>query len=431
MAQGSRDAQKEALEFLDSLEKIGKEDGSVPAKPPTPTSHDPSRFASRPQTLPAPDSTVIPRSPPKPKSRHVYAAVGQTAPAGLPQGPTVDDAPTAAVAGPPPVPSVPVSLGIAEGSTRLGGDRRHSHGMHASMPDGVIPGFDAFGLGLPLSQPAHSDAAYNPSTVADPVPAHPTPHTETAPAQTPDQGGSWSWGSLLTSAQKGLQTAKTIAGSTVETLQKSETVKGIYTNVAPELVKISSAAKSTIGTFGDTLVPPISASAAGALFPGNLSVWMCLSYHSGISERLARASRQASREMWNGTVCGDTAVNIVDDANFQIVSGSAEAIQTAERTMEKLGKLAEGQGGPAGVHAFLCIQPFVVELSSGLMEQTSHLQFYCTLVCDAPSGLLNASCLSQSVCVSRGDDAWHQEWAARVLETALPDLFEEFAKFSK
>ena len=49
----------------------------------------------------------------------------------------------------------------------------------------------------------------------------------------------WSWGtSLWSTAQKGLANAKTVAGTAAQTLQQSETVKGLVKNYKPELEKL-------------------------------------------------------------------------------------------------------------------------------------------------------------------------------------------------
>ena len=106
--------------------------------------------------------------------------------------------------------------------------------------------------------------------------------------------------------------------------------------------------------------------------------------------------------------------------------------------MEKLQKLANGHVGETK-HVLFVIQPFNTTIQSTILETAEHVQFYCSLVCDAPSSsssspphpsttLIHASCVSQSVALGGGfDENWRSEMYSRVLETAVSDLVEEFS----
>ena len=106
--------------------------------------------------------------------------------------------------------------------------------------------------------------------------------------------------------------------------------------------------------------------------------------------------------------------------------------------MEKLQKLADGHIG-AAKHLLFTIQPFNTVLQSTILDTMEQTQFYCCMVCDVPlvqpangtpsSNLIYASCVSQSVSNTSGvDEDWKSEMISRVLETAVSDLVEEFAR---
>lgn len=62
------------------------------------------------------------------------------------------------------------------------------------------------------------------------------PPIEPQPVQEQNsQEGGWSWNSVWSTASKGLESAKAIAGTVTKDLASSETVKGIYQTVTPEL----------------------------------------------------------------------------------------------------------------------------------------------------------------------------------------------------
>jgi hypothetical protein len=184
----------------------------------------------------APPSTTLGAGPTsKSKSRHVYAPLVGSVPAqnqvlSIPNqslsqnAKTYDNAPIPTKSAAPPPRNGP-----------LGNQYNPSHKNRQA--EGVIPGFDQFALGMGVPGDV-SSADCNPSAI---IPSQQCVVENNIDSSQPPngQGQGWSWNSVWSQAQKGLENAKTIAGSTVQSLQQSKTVKDIYTNVAPELSKLS------------------------------------------------------------------------------------------------------------------------------------------------------------------------------------------------
>jgi hypothetical protein len=64
------------------------------------------------------------------------------------------------------------------------------------------------------------------------------PHEPIEPPKLTQQEGGWSWGTILSTATKSLETAKTLAGTAASAVGTNETVRGFYKNVTPELEKL-------------------------------------------------------------------------------------------------------------------------------------------------------------------------------------------------
>lgn len=143
---------------------------------------------------------------------------------------------------PPPLSSS--TSGVTQQSSASSSKRVHAFvpGMKpASSTMPVVPGFAgpnsssgpaSFPIGDPLVDYAVQHPHSNPSQPYQQYHDH-------QPQQDQDSSQGWSWGtSLWTTAQKGLESAKTIAGTAAQTLQQSETVKGLVKNYKPELEKL-------------------------------------------------------------------------------------------------------------------------------------------------------------------------------------------------
>lgn len=472
----SRDAKQEALDFLEALEgdrvmetttgsskpssnssfKAFNPSHQVPSFKPT-QNPNPSAYKGLPTAANAPPvvsgggSTTSSSISSKPVSKHVFyqGAVAvpsapspaspkqrnaSPSPANLPPSTELQSLSLQPIQQPPPPPLIkPANNGHAQSAPSSKRVHAFVPGMKpttSTPPPSQVPGFN------PTNTATFATVPSAPSfPIGEPIDRSTVQQADSFQIQNQehqqieqDQDSAWSWGtSLWTTAQKGLESAKTIAGSAAQTIQQSETVKELVKNYKPELEKL-----------GNAIAPPLSfIGGDGVKFPQGLTVWLCLSLPpSLVGERVLRMAKQAMREWWNGNLILDhpgATVNFVDDTSSSSCSTVHQAVFKAEETMEKLQKLANGQVGETK-HVLFVIQPFNTTIQSTILESADHAQFYCSMVCDAPtnstanaaakSALIHASCISQSVSLDDAD--WRSEMFSRVLETAVSDLVEEF-----
>ncbi|KAJ3309032.1 Autophagy protein 22 [Boothiomyces sp. JEL0838] len=262
------------------------------------------------------------------------------------------------------------------------------------------------------------------------------PPIEPQPVQEQNsQDGGWSWNSVWSTASKGLESAKAIAGTVTKDLASSETVKGIYQTVTPELQNLAQIATKGVTTLADTLAPPITPTGQSSKIPGTINIWMCVSVtDQELKNRLHIIANQSSHEIWlskrppylgRQPVCDQVKVNLVDDSEPIVPNNLQNAISMAENTMERLQKLADAENDGFR-QALLVVQPFQTVVESMISDAKTHLSYYCVLVCDAQQGLLTANAISQSVFENHANPEWFNEQCFRVLETAVVDILEEF-----
>jgi hypothetical protein len=148
-----------------------------------------------------------------------------------------------------------------------------------------------------------------------------------------------------------------------------------------------------------------------------------------------RICKQSVSESWRQThkLFSSCTVNFVDDSEkFKTFDSLDQAIKASEGKLEKLQKLSQGDlTTPKPIDAYLTVQPFLTDLNSSLFGTIKVLQFWCCLVCEMDIGLCHASCISQSVMERGQGQDWEIEMASKVIQTAVSDLVDEFAKFSK
>ncbi|KAJ3103692.1 hypothetical protein HDU97_009945 [Phlyctochytrium planicorne] len=270
----------------------------------------------------------------------------------------------------------------------------------------------------------------------------------------------------------------------------SDKVKGIVANVSKDLTDsvagvvknetvqkygsdLSKFTMSSVSTISDILAPPITPpgtlrkSPAG-MFAKTVTLWLCAQPFdpSGPADgypthdQVHDFVQATGNTLWitdkpGQGICSKLTVNGVANPDPKPAKGLQEAIQIVEQTLQKLSKFAEGKKDEVAQEAkpeaseekrvFLVVQPFITLMASQLFGAAPHIQFFVLLICPAVTSETDAekekenaakvvSVVSQSVRVDSDGVDPHSAWArwgkdqtARVIETAITDVFEEFA----
>ncbi|KAJ3319393.1 hypothetical protein HDV06_006346 [Boothiomyces sp. JEL0866] len=456
----SRDTDKEVLDFLESLDSLDIK-GTQEQKPAPPPTHKPFVPSQKPVTTSA--AGFVPFQPSTPPS---LSRSGSPNTSGISKPPTTPGFTPFR----PPIPSqqTPASVQpsyppLSQGVSSISPPPVHSMQRTSSSQGTVQPPTLQNQPPVNPTQPPPIPVSVNtgpPPQIKPPVEGYhqhkpppkrtgfvPSfqqqagplpPPIEQQPVQQQEQQvqeGGWSWNSVWSTASKGLESAKAMAGTVTKDLASSETVKGIYQTVTPELQNLAHIATKGVTTLADTLAPPITPTGQSSKIPGTINIWMCVSVNDQeMKNKLHMIANQASHEIWlskrppylgRQPVCDQVKVNLVDDSEPIVPNNLQNATSMAENTMERLQNLADAENDGFR-QALLVIQPFQTVVESMISDAKSHLSYYCVLVCDAQQGLLTSNAISQSVFENQAKPEWFHEQCFRVVETAIVDILEEF-----
>jgi hypothetical protein len=363
----SRDTKKEVLDFLESLD-IGTGNGqqvpvseSKPATKPWVGFQPPIPPAS--QNLP-PKATIPFARPPLPSSHSSnISSTGQTHNL-RPESATKQFQATSAVNRPPVNPAIPeLSLGDKKidrtnnfSPAGKPGSSTDSHTISTNaetVPASVIaPGPPPPLQGVKQFPIAAKRTGFIPQFNSNQnAPTRTTSNNNTTalnrhvdiPAQSHSenlQNNGWSWSSIVETAAKTLDTAKTMAGTAATTIGANEHLRSVYENVG-DLSKLST-------VVGNVIAPPLKG--AGTAKYSSIVCWCYIGELT--TKKVESECRRAVRECLTREVattdghgsqsyCSTTEFHLVENETYLPCDNSAAAVRMAETSLEKLQKLAE------------------------------------------------------------------------------------------
>ncbi|KAJ3100906.1 hypothetical protein HDU97_001846 [Phlyctochytrium planicorne] len=300
------------------------------------------------------------------------------------------------------------------------------------------------------------------------------------------EDGGWGWNTLWATASKVTSTAQHMVEDAAKVVT-SEKVKGVVANVTKEVAEsvnsvvsketvqkyssdLQKFTASSVSTISEILAPPISPTAARAyvrrksaagLLARTITLWLCAQTFdpAGPSDQRPTADQIHDFVQATGTtlwitdkpgqgLCSKLNVNGVANPDPKSAQGLTQAMEIAEKTLQKLVKFSDKQREESanGVlakieledeqRAFLIIQPFATLVASTVFGADPHMQFLIMLVHPKPSqekfeDATVVTAVSQSLKVLSDSSSvlssWSEDQTGRVIETAITDVFEEFS----
>ncbi|KAI9015473.1 hypothetical protein DFJ74DRAFT_709410 [Hyaloraphidium curvatum] len=310
-----------------------------------------------------------------------------------------------------------------------------------------IPPPDTATLQSPLSPGGFVPAPLPPGDL--PPEPEPVPEPENADDK---PASSWTWGSLLSTGSKLLETATQQVKQNVGAGEKAVVEQMKKMGLAPEKIR------EAVGNVMDQIAPPLGRQPRGG--GPMMYVYFPVILDEAIAEYVPELATFCSTETFGrGGAAGreflggePVVKNITDwgqQAESAIPEGMEMAAVNAETTLENLSRSIQSHAPPPAPDAeqppaplYLVIQPFLAQLPPPLRSSSVvvHTAYLCLLHRPGREGeALHLQCLSQSVPTAAslhpGSDAalapWLAEQKLRALEAALYSTFEAVAMVAR